>query len=256
MKIKKGERTIKGKAILLSSLLLVTGFCPLGGISHEVTYAQAAVKTPEEVSIEVLKEVSETVGEENLPQHILNPDTKLFLSAATDVKDKNNYSILYFAEDKPIDVNNVALNDLKPIAQFKKTTYDTKEEAISKVNRIDDLNGKKVDLGYGTVGYMQGAAGTTGLIFNMGNWNILFKASNIKGESPLELGKAVVKYLNEVYLTEPSDKGQITLSVNGDEGKMINEVRWNVGKTLYEIRHVEPLYSVVMTGSLNEIKEE
>ena len=68
------------------------------------------------------------------------------------------------------------------------------------MNQIIDNGGQPVDLGYNITGYKQGAAGSSYLSWQEGNWSLVVRASNINGESPDDLAKNVVNILEQETL--------------------------------------------------------
>ena len=65
------------------------------------------------------------------------------------------------------------------------------------VNQIIDNGGQPVDLGYNITGYKQGAAGSSYLSWQEGNWSLVVRASNINGESPDDLAKMLSTFWNK-----------------------------------------------------------
>lgn len=220
------------------------------GITAQVSAEETTPAAQADLVLDILADV---YPNDVLPNYILTAETPLYLSAATTGRmDQDNFNIFYYAEDEPIYVDNKALNDLDPIASFNKTTYDTEAEAIEAVNRILDLQGQEVDLGYGLVGYMQGAAGSTYLNWQEGNWGLLVQANNHEGEDPVPLAKEVVEYLEEVFLSPPSDVGQISLQVSPSQDPNANVVIWNEGNVVYRVNHFDSMQAVRMAGSISE----
>ncbi|MBO0471081.1 hypothetical protein JZO66_11040 [Enterococcus sp. DIV0242_7C1] len=220
--------------------------------SETQTAAQPQSNTPEKQAKAVLDELNSLFPNNTLPQSLLTSRTAEYLTAATtSTADQTNFRILYYAEDHPIAVNDLAVNNLQPIASFEKKSYGSAEEAAGAVGQIIDTGGNKVDLGYGITGYEQGAAGSTYLSWQEGNWSLVVRASNIGGEVAEPLAKEVVTYLEKAMLPAPQNLGQISLTASTSDSYQINTVVWQKGTTIYTIKHFDPLQAVKMAVSTN-----
>lgn len=211
-------------------------------------------KTPQENQAEtVLKQLTTSFPTDPLPQAILTSKTPGYLSAATTkTSDQANFRILYYAENQAISVNDTALNDLQPIALFEKQTYSSADEAVNEVAQVIDTAGSKIDLGYGITGYQQGAAGSSYLSWQEGNWSLVVRASNIEGEVVEPLAKEVVAYLETAMLPAPQNVGQISLAAGASDFYQTNSVVWQQGTTVYTIQHFDAIQAVKMAVSANK----
>lgn len=211
-------------------------------------------KTPQKNQAEtVLQQLTTSFPTDPLPQAILTSKTPGYLSAATTkASDQANFRILYYAENQAISVNDIALNDLQPIALFEKQTYSSADEAANKVAQVIDTSGNPIDLGYGITGHQQGAAGSSYLSWQEGNWSLVVRASNIEGEVGEPLAKEVVAYLETAMLPAPQNVGQISLAAGISDFYQSNSVVWQQGATVYTIQHFDPLQAVKMAVSTNK----
>lgn len=153
-------------------------------------------------------------------------------------------------QKKAIPVNDARVNQLTPISSFEKKTYGSDAEAKNAVNQIIDNGGQPVDLGYNITGYKQGAAGSSYLSWQEGNWSLVVRASNINGESPDDLAKNVVNILEQETLPAPNTVGQITLNVAGTTDYNRNSVVWQAGTVVYSVHHFDPIQAVKMATSI------
>ncbi|MTD38472.1 hypothetical protein GIX45_07505 [Erwinia sp. CPCC 100877] len=207
---------------------------------------------PQKQAEQVLNQLGTAFANDSLPQAILTSQTADYLSAATTpTSDQNNFRVLYYAQPQPIGVNDTALNELGPISSFEKKTYASAEEAAAAVNQIIDNNGMKVDLGYGITGYQQGAAGSSYLSWQEGNWSLVVRASNVEGEKAEPLAKEAVAYLEKAMLPAPQNVGQITLSTNMGNQYENNSVVWQKGSVVYTIQHFDAIQALKMAVSTN-----
>ena len=219
--------------------------------------SNAAVKTesntPAKQADTVLSQLNTAFSTTHLPQAILTSRTAEYLTAATtSAADQANFRILYYAETSPIEVNDLAVNDLQPIASFEKETYASNEAAASAVNQIIDNGGNPIDLGYGITGHQQGAAGSTFLSWQEGNWSLVVRASNINGEVAEPVAKETVAYLETAMLPAPQTVGQISLTASTSDSYQTNSVVWQEGAVVYTIQHFDPLQALKMAVSTNQ----
>ncbi|GGD01061.1 hypothetical protein [Enterococcus wangshanyuanii] len=220
--------------------------------SETQTATQPQSNTPEKQAKAVLDELNSLFPNNALPQSLLTSRTAEYLTAATtSTTDQVNFRVLYYAEDHPIAVNDLEVNNLQPIASFEKKSYGSAEEAAGAVAQIIDTDGNKIDLGYGITGYEQGAAGSTYLSWQEGNWSLVVRASNIGGEVAEPLAKEVVAYLEKAMLPAPQNLGQISLTASTSDSYQINTVVWQEGTTVYTIKHFDALQAVKMAVSTN-----
>lgn len=227
---------------------------PFGSTSQTV---QAESISPKDHAQEIVTTLAEMYPQDVLPTYVLTPDMPEYVTAATTgVEDQNDFNIFYYATDTPLVVNDPAVNKLTPVASLSKTTYSSEEEAAEAANQVLDLQGEEVDLGNDITGYMQGAAGSTYLNWQEGNWSLLVQANNMNEEDPVPLAQSVVEYLEEVYLPEPSNVGQITLRTSGEETYEDNTVVWQEGNVVYQVKHIDPMHAIIMTGSISEPTEQ
>ncbi|KAF1297562.1 hypothetical protein BAU15_07575 [Enterococcus sp. JM4C] len=173
-----------------------------------------------------------------------------YLNVASDGNNQK-LSVLYFALDRPLVLNSKQLNMETPVASYLKNTFNSVAEATTAVNPISDNGGQKVDLGYGITGYQQGAAGSSYLSWEEGNWNLVVRASNIEGQEPQTLAKQVVEYLEKAALPAPKDNGQITLDMNKADAKA-NQVVWQDGTVVYTVTHQDAMSALQMAVSMNQ----
>lgn len=251
------KKWVKTVCLVLPLSLSVGGMIRIIPTLATSQVVQAETVSPRDHATEVINYLANQYPNDTLPTYILSPEVAEYITAATTgIGEQDNYNIYYYAEDAPIAVNDGAVNELDPIASFNKSTYELEEEAVAAVDQVLDLQGEEVDLGYGITAYMQGAAGSSYLNWQEGNWSILVQASNIEGEDPVALAQEVVAYLEEVYLPEPSQVGQIRLSVSSAGSLEANFVVWQEGNVVYQVDHFDPLHAVIMAGSISQPTEQ
>ncbi|PZL73308.1 hypothetical protein CI088_09065 [Enterococcus plantarum] len=215
--------------------------------------AKSENNTPEKQAEAVLGQLNQEFPNNSLPQAILTSQTAEYLTAATtSTADQGNFRVLYYAEANAIAVNDLAVNELQPIASFEKKSYGSDAEAAAAVNQIIDNGGNPIDLGYGIKGYQQGAAGSTFLSWQEGNWSMVVRASNIGGEVGEPLAKEAVAYLETAMLPAPRNVGQISLTASVSDSYQNNSVVWQKGTIVYTIQHFDAVQALKMTVSTNQ----
>ncbi|MGX7202969.1 hypothetical protein BCR22_11565 [Enterococcus plantarum] len=215
--------------------------------------AKSENNTPEKQAEAVLGQLNQEFPNNSLPQAILTSQTAEYLTAATtSTADQGNFRVLYYAEANAIAVNDLAVNELQPIASFEKKSYGSDAEAAAAVNQIIDNGGNPIDLGYGIKGYQQGAAGSTFLSWQEGNWSMVVRASNIGGEVGEPLAKEAVAYLETAMLPAPRNVGQISLTASVSDSYQNNSVVWQKGTIVYTIQHFDAVQALKMAVSTNQ----
>ena len=183
-----------------------------------------------------------------LPKNVPLASDKV-LNAAT-AGSQSDASILYYGLDQQLSLNDKALNEETPLAAFQSKEYQSADEAAAAVNVTADDGGQAVDLGYGITGHMQGAAGSSYLSWQEGNWSLTVRAVNQEEQDPVPVAKEVVAYLEEAMLTAP-EVGQITIDM-GKNDHTATTVVWQQEKMLRTVQHQDARSALEMTVSMNQ----
>lgn len=183
-----------------------------------------------------------------LPKNVPLASGKV-LNAAT-AGSQSDASILYYGLDQQLSLNDKALNEETPLAAFQSKEYQSADEAAAAVNVTADDGGQAVDLGYGITGHMQGAAGSSYLSWQEGNWSLTVRAVNQEEQDPVPVAKEVVAYLEEAMLPAP-EVGQITIDM-GKNDHTATTVVWQQEKMLRTVQHQDARSALEMTVSMNQ----
>ncbi|MDT2986168.1 hypothetical protein ACQUEP_04720 [Enterococcus casseliflavus] len=187
------------------------------------------------------------------PDLVLPKDVPLasgkVLNAAT-AGSQSDASILYYGLDQQLSLNDKALNEETPLAAFQSKEYQSADEAAAAVNVTADDGGQAVDLGYGITGHMQGAAGSSYLSWQEGNWSLTVRAVNQEEQDPVPVAKEVVAYLEDAMLPAP-EVGQITIDM-GKNDHTATTVVWQQEKILRTVQHQEARSALEMAVSMNQ----
>lgn len=250
--------TMKKVMMGLALLLALTG-CGKGNDEKKADTKDSSEKTEqssttkesssEEKEANAVKELADNYPKVILPTDIPYDESRKLNVASDGNKDK--LSVLYYVMDEALVLNNKALNEQEPFAQYQKETFKTAAEAKTAVNAKLDTGGQEVDLGHKITGYQQGAAGSTFLNWQEGNWSIVVQASNLTGQDPVAQAKEVVEYLEKAELPAPKDSGQITIDMEVHDYKA-NVVTWQKDKVVYTVSHQDPLPALRMAVSMNQ----
>ena len=97
---------------------------------------------------------------------------------------------------------------------------------------------------------MQGAAGSSYLSWQEGNWSLTVRAVNQEEQDPVPVAKEVVAYLEEAMLPAP-EVGQITIDM-GKNDHTATTVVWQQEKTLRTVQHQDARSALKMAVSMNQ----
>jgi hypothetical protein len=183
-----------------------------------------------------------------LPTEVPMTEQKV-LNAATDEK-SNQLSILYYQLEDQRALNDSSLNNETPMAGYQNASYENEEQAASAVQATPDSGGKEIDLGYNITGHMQGAAGSSYLSWQEGNWNLTVRAINQENQDPIPVAKEMVTYLEEAMLPAPGI-GQITVDM-GKSDHTATTVTWQKDNVVYTVQHQDALSALKMAVSMNQ----
>lgn len=117
--------------------------------------------------------------------------------------------------------------------------FDSEEEAINAIKNYREIDQTNTDLGYGIMGFIEGAAGHQYVSWNEGNWliEIDFPSDPQYAVDTYENGesmaKAILEYLENNTLPPPSHRGVIAIRGFNDHPETL--IRWQEGETVYEI---------------------
>lgn len=196
----------------------------------------------------VFDQLAEAFPNLTLPTKVPVGEGKI-VNAATD-GDDSDLSILYYGLDQQLAVNDKALNNETAMAGYKTKVYDSAEDAAAAVNVTAAEGGQEVDLGHGITGHSQGAAGSTYLSWQEGNWSLTVRGVNQEEQDPTSQAKEVVEYLEENMLPVP-DVGQITIDM-GQDDYLATTVVWQDDERVYTVEHQEAISALEMAVSMNQ----
>ena len=244
-----------GKCLAISIVSLAP-FTPIFQDQPTSVIVEAEQISPKEHAEQVLNELNGLYPGQIFPTRILMEDSPVYLAVSTsDPADRANFDIYYYAEESPIPLNDQQLNDLEPIASFRRVVYEDAETAQKAVKQIINENGEPVDLGYGITGYQSGTAGSKYLTWQEGNWSFNIQSLNQNEDDPISLAQEIVQYLEKIALPAPEVVGQINLRMASSTFHD-NVAAWQEGNVVYITSHADPMTLIQMTGSITNPTEQ
>lgn len=235
----------------LSSSISETVTSPEKSSTKTVSTTEQTMATSNNEKKNALDQLKEQ--QPNVPMPLDVPVSSGYLNIAA-AQTKQGYSILYYRTDRPLGLNADELNQEMPIATYLyQYGFASSQETIQVLQPFEiDTNGQQVDLGSRITGYQQGAAGSSFLEWQEGNWRMRIRGNNIEGQDPLPLAKEIVAYLEENSLPAPEQFGKITVDM-GDTTNRAVEVSWQEPKNAYTITHQDPMSALKMAVSMKRL---
>ncbi|MBO1299359.1 MULTISPECIES: hypothetical protein [unclassified Enterococcus] len=185
-----------------------------------------------------------------MPQDIPTASAHLNIAATMT---KQGFSVLYYQSEQALPLNDASLNQAEPIASYLyQDGFASSQETLNTIQPFTiDTGGRQVDLGYNIVGYQQGAAGSSILEWQEGNWRLRIRASNIEGQDPVPLAKQIVTYLESARLPAPEKVG--TIEINMTDGTSQNtRIIWQKPTTVYTITNQDSMNALKMAVSMEQ----
>lgn len=197
-------------------------------------------ETSEKATIEKLATI---FAGEKLPTLVYGSSANYLGATYTTPKSKD-YQINYFATDRQLALNDGSLDAAEAFATFKKQEFSTDQEAIDAVGYLP-ADGLAVNLNHGITGYQQGAAGSTYLAWQEGNWSLVVQTTNSAQEDPIAIANSVIDLLENIYLPAPTNVGQITIHLNSNYQLVFNQ-----NNMVYTLTHSDYLALLKMAASM------
>lgn len=191
--------------------------------------------TQEEI-MEAIKEQIDTDLTIVLPDSI-PLDKGEHLTAAT-TSSEDQYTVIFFASQTPIPINNDQLNDgdARQIARLTVQQYDTQEQANEEIayEDFEQNGGNEVDLGHDITGYQDAGAGSLWTGWNEGRWALAAHTQTDQAEAGEKLARNAVTFLEDHSLPIPEEHGFVHLDATGDDQQII----WQKEKVVYQLDQI------------------
>ncbi|WP_155287716.1 hypothetical protein [Lacticaseibacillus zhaodongensis] len=177
---------------------------------------------------QLTKQIQSKVGNQWLPDTVKSNGV-VNASASTNA---SGTSVKFYSGNSAVDLNDATLSNKGADYSLDKKTFASSGAAADSINWIGAQDGgQTVDLGDNITGTVQGAAGSTYIHWNEGNWSITVRASNVNGQDPTALAKQLVALFHTASLPAPSNKGAANFNLN--DGAGAQTISWNDGSSVY-----------------------
>lgn len=168
------------------------------------------------------------VGEQWLPSRISS--SAKYVNATASGSSSNSV-VKFYGGNSAVDLNDSSLQGAADFTLTKKT-YGSTSAAAAAINWIDsDSTLPTVNLGDNQIATKEGAAGSTYLHWNEGNWSITVQGTNQSSQDPTALGKQLVEIFRTKSLPAPTTHGAAQFNMNAASG--LQSISWNSGATVY-----------------------
>ncbi|STD25477.1 hypothetical protein [Enterococcus mundtii] len=206
--------------------------------------AETSTSTQENSTQTAFEQLKKEYPDTPMPKEIPVGSSNLNIAATMT---KQGFSVLYYQSEQALPLNDALLNQAEPIASYLyQDDFASSQETLNTIQPFTvDTGGRQVDLGYNIVGYQQGAAGSSILEWQEGNWRLRIRASNIDGQNPVPLAKQIVTYLESARLPAPEKVG--TIEINMTDGTNQNtRIIWQQPTTVYTITNQDSMNALKM----------
>ena len=196
--------------------------------SSATSSSSSAVATTGDHYGDVTTAAKKQLGEQWLPSRISS--NAKYVNATASGSSANSV-VKFYGGNSALNLNDSSLQGAADFTLTKKT-YGSTSAAAAAINWIDsDSTLPTVNLGDNQVATKEGAAGSTYLHWNEGNWSITVQSSNQANQDPTALGKQLVEFFRTKSLPAPSTHGAAKFNVNAANG--LQSISWNSGATVY-----------------------
>lgn len=199
--------------------------------SASTASSSSSVATTSDHYGDVTSAAKKQVGEQWLPARV-SGNAKYVNATASG--SSSNSTVKFYNSSSAVDLNDASLQNAAADFTLTKKVYASTADAAAAINWIDsDSTLPTVDLGDNQTGTKQGAAGSTYLHWNEGNWSLTVRGSNLSNQDPTNLGKQLVEIFRTKSLPAPTTHGAAMFNMNG--GADSQTISWNNGATVYTL---------------------
>ena len=143
--------------------------------------------------------------------------------------------IYYSVGNSPFPLNASQVAKEKPYAVL--TENKTVTDASSLINYQEPKSGlPTVKLDGQVTGTEEGAAGSTYLQFNQGQWSFVVRASQVQGQEALPTAKALLKLYQQYGLPASGSNASVQVDVGESLGSLNTVITWSKGSSVYQMK--------------------
>lgn len=143
--------------------------------------------------------------------------------------------VYYSVGNSPLSLNASQVAKEKPYAVLTENKNVT--DAGSLINYQEPKSGlPTVKLDGQVTGTEEGAAGSTYLQFNQGQWSFVVRASQVQGQEALPTAKALLKLYRQYGLPASDSNASVQVDVGESLGSLNTVITWSKGSSVYQMK--------------------
>ena len=158
--------------------------------------------------------------------------------------------VYYSVGNSPLALNDSPIASEKPYAVL--TENKNVADASSLINYQEPKTGlPAVKIAGNVTGTEEGAAGSTYLQFNQGQWSFVVRASNVQGQKPLPTAQKLLALYQQYGLPDTAAKSSVQVDVGESLGSLNTVITWAKGSSVYQLKAHSTETAFKMLKSLN-----
>lgn len=143
--------------------------------------------------------------------------------------------VYYSVGNSPLALNDSRIASEKPYAVL--TENKNVADASSLINYQEPKTGlPAVKIASNVTGTEEGAAGSTYLQFNQGQWSFVVRASNVQGQKPLPTAQKLLALYQQYGLPDTAAKSSVQVDVGESLGSLNTVITWAKGSSVYQLK--------------------
>lgn len=143
--------------------------------------------------------------------------------------------VYYSVGNSPLALNDSRIASEKPYAVL--TENKKVEDPSSLINYQAAKTGlPAVKISGNVTGTEEGAAGSTYLQFNQGQWSFVVRASNVQGQKPLPTAQKLLALYQQYSLPATTAKASVQVDVGESLGSLNTVITWAKGSSVYQLK--------------------
>lgn len=158
--------------------------------------------------------------------------------------------VYYSVGNSPLALNDSRIASEKPYAVL--TEKKNVADPSSLINYQEPKTGlPAVKIAGNVTGTEEGAAGSTYLQFNQGQWSFVVRASNVQGQKPLPTARKLLALYQQYGLPYTTAKASVRVDVGESLGSLNTVITWAKGSSVYQLKAHSTKTAFKMLKSLN-----
>ena len=143
--------------------------------------------------------------------------------------------VYYSVGNSPLALNDSRIASEKPYAVL--TENKNVADPSSLINYQEPKTGlPAVKIAGNVTGTEEGAAGSTYLQFNQGQWSFVVRASNVRGQKPLPTARKLLALYQQYGLPYTTAKASVQVGVGESLGSLNTVITWAKGSSVYQLK--------------------